>query len=89
MDNNNTFTEESPYRDTAHPYADSTTYPYWMKYETEESMEQRKLSATRLIPSCLIYAIFLTFCIYKNLSGVTMPVFMVGTLCFYPSLLRC
>lgn len=77
-----TFTQESPYKDKAHPYTDNASRPYWMKYETEESLEQRKLSATKLIPSCLIFAIFLTFCIYKNLSGVTMPVFMIGTLCF-------
>lgn len=32
---------------------------------------------------CGIYALFYTFCLYKNYSGVTFPFFAVGTLCFF------
>ncbi|SCY36804.1 protein of unknown function [Lachnospiraceae bacterium XBB2008] len=31
---------------------------------------------------CGIYALFYTFCLYKNYSGVTFPFFVAGTLCF-------
>ena len=30
-----------------------------------------------------IYACFFTFCLYKNLSGITIPLFTLGTLCYY------
>ena len=30
----------------------------------------------------LIYAIFFTFCLYKNAAGITAPFFIVGTLCY-------
>ena len=30
-----------------------------------------------------IYACFFTFCLYKNMSGITIPLFTVGTLCYY------
>ena len=32
---------------------------------------------------CAIYALFYTFCLYKNYSGVTFPFFAAGTLCFF------
>lgn len=32
---------------------------------------------------CSIYALFFTFCLYKNYSGVTFPFFATGTLCFF------
>ena len=32
---------------------------------------------------CGVYALFYTFCLYKNYSGVTFPFFAVGTLCFF------
>jgi len=30
-----------------------------------------------------IYACFFTFCLYKNMSGITIPFFTAGTLCYY------
>ena len=30
-----------------------------------------------------IYACFFTFCLYKNMSGITIPFFTIGTLCYY------
>ncbi|MCM1122250.1 MAG: DUF4173 domain-containing protein [Eubacterium sp.] len=31
----------------------------------------------------LLYAIFYTFCLYKNASGITYPFFVIGTLCYF------
>lgn len=31
----------------------------------------------------IIYAVFYTFCLYKNLSGITAPFFVAGTLCYF------
>ena len=30
-----------------------------------------------------LYALFYTFCLYKNASGITYPFFVVGTLCYF------
>ena len=29
-----------------------------------------------------IYAVFYSFCLYKNLGGATFPFFVIGTLCY-------
>ena len=31
----------------------------------------------------LLYAVFYTFCLYRNASGITYPFFVVGTLCYF------
>ena len=31
----------------------------------------------------LLYAFFLTFCLYRNVSGITYPFFVAGTLCYF------
>ena len=31
----------------------------------------------------LLYALFYTFCLYKNASGITYPFFVIGTLCYF------
>lgn len=31
----------------------------------------------------LLYAIFYTFCLYRNASGITYPFFVIGTLCYF------
>ena len=30
-----------------------------------------------------LYALFYTFCLYKNASGITYPFFVIGTLCYF------
>ena len=30
-----------------------------------------------------VYALFYTFCLYKNASGITHPFFVIGTLCYF------
>ena len=37
----------------------------------------------RLGPISLLYALFYTFCLYHNASGITYPFFAGGTLCFF------
>lgn len=31
----------------------------------------------------LLYAVFYTFCLYRNSSGITYPFFVIGTLCYF------
>lgn len=38
--------------------------------------------------SGIIYAVFYTFCLYKNPSGITAPLFAIGTLCYFFQCLR-
>ena len=49
---------------------------------TPEMRYFRLRMATHLGAASLIYAAFATFCLYKNLSGVTMPFFGIATLIY-------
>ena len=40
-------------------------------------------SAPKMHISCFLYAIFYTFCLYQNRSGITFPFFIGGTLFFF------
>ena len=40
-------------------------------------------SAPKMHISCLLYAIFYTFCLYQNRSGITFPFYVGGTLFFF------
>lgn len=37
---------------------------------------------SKIAPASLIYAIFFTFCLYKNASGITYPFYVAGTIAF-------
>ncbi len=39
-------------------------------------------------PAALLYAIFFTFCLYKNPSGITYPFYVAGTVCFSGFIMR-
>lgn len=59
------------------------TVSYELKYlETPEELDFREKMAKRLGAATLIYAVFSTFCLYENLSGITMPFFGVATLIY-------
>lgn len=45
--------------------------------------EQIKNHFSFFAPACALYALFYTFCLYKNASGITYPFFVAGTLCFF------
>ena len=40
-------------------------------------------SAPKMHISCFLYAIFYTFCLYQNRSGITFPFYVGGTLFFF------
>ena len=54
----------------------------WRCLETPEELDFRAKTAKKLGAATLIYAAFSTFCLYKNLSGVTMPFFGIATLIY-------
>ena len=56
--------------------------PLFYTVESQELLDFREKMARKLCPASLIYAVFSTFCLYKNLSGVTMPFFGIATLAF-------
>ena len=56
--------------------------PLFYTVESQELLDFREKMARKLGPASLIYAVFSTFCLYKNLSGVTMPFFGIATLAF-------
>ena len=64
-------------------------YNYWKKQETPEQQKERADIARFLGKAALIYGIIVTFCLYKNMSGVTMPVFAAATIIFMCYCLKC
>ncbi|MBO4864424.1 MAG: DUF4173 domain-containing protein [Eubacterium sp.] len=61
---------------------------YWKKTETAEQQAERASIAGLLGKAALIYAVIVTFCLYKNFSGITMPVFAVATAIFMCYILK-
>ncbi|MCM1252455.1 MAG: hypothetical protein NC321_06520 [Clostridium sp.] len=53
-----------------------------LKEETPMT-EQMKSQLSFFAPAAMLYALFYTFCLYKNASGITYPFFVVGTLCYF------
>ncbi len=56
--------------------------------EKEQMTEEQRESALRfksLSVGCFLYALFFTFCLYQNKSGITYPFFVGGTLYFFYS----
>ncbi len=84
MDNNNnnnqTFTNQN--------YNYNNSYPAYAPYQKRVVVEEpavldfREKMGRKLLPATLIYALFSTFCIYNNFSGVTMPFFGIATLIY-------
>lgn len=52
------------------------------KIVAEEEREGAKRFKTFSI-GCILYALFYTWCLYKNQSGITYPFLIGGTLCFF------
>lgn len=57
---------------------------YWgmVARETPEQTKERARIGSKLFRLTLAYALFFTFCLYNNPSGVTMPLFAAGTLVY-------
>ena len=64
----------------------SNQYALWEeRFQPKEDIETlnlREKMAKKLGASTLIYAVFSTFCLYDNLSGITMPLFGIATLIY-------
>ena len=55
------------------------------KIQEQQVTEEQQEGAARfkvLSVGCFIYALFYTFCLYQNKSGITYPFLIGGTLCF-------
>ena len=80
---NNMQTGSSPYTGT--PYNQQTyNMQYWQKkvVESPEVLDFREKIGRKLGNATLIFALISTICLYKNLAGVTMPLFAVSTLIY-------
>ena len=71
--------------DNVYPNNAYTAQPMAAAIPKEDSVYTKKLKAH--FPffgiGSLLYALFYTFCLYKNASGITYPFFVVGTLCYF------
>ena len=57
-----------------------------MQEKQEQVTEEQRESAKRfhiLSAGCFLYALFYTFCLYQNNSGITYPFLIGGTLYFF------
>lgn len=52
-------------------------------YLEEKNLEKMKHRFSFFGPACALYALFLTFCLYKNSAGITYPFFLAGSLWFF------
>lgn len=64
------------------PYA-SQTAAYAPKREDTVYTKTMKEHFSFFGIGSLLYAVFFTFCLYKNASGITYPFFVIGTLCYF------
>lgn len=48
-----------------------------------KNLEKMKHRFSFFGPACALYALFYTFCLYKNSSGITYPFFITGSLLFF------
>lgn len=75
----------NPY--TNNPYVNNNTNNPYASYikEKEDTVYTKRLKANFPFFSIgsLLYAIFYTFCLYKNTSGITYPFFVAGTLYYF------
>ena len=70
--------QNNPYN--SQPYANQTGIP--KKEDTIYTKTMKEHFSFFGIGS-LLYAVFYTFCLYKNTSGITYPFFVAGTLCYF------
>ena len=82
MMNNTNSQNTSVYRNYTPTYNNTPPYVKPKVVEDPAVLEKKKKMAKKLGLASLIYAIFSTFCLYRNLSGVTMPLFGIATLVY-------
>ena len=83
-------TQNNPYEDNPYlnnPNADSPyaaqPKPYAAKRIDTVYTQRLKEHFSFFGIGSVFYAIFYTFCLYKNASGITYPFFVAGTLCYF------
>ncbi len=54
-----------------------------IKKEETILTKQMKKQFSFFGPVSILYALFYTFCLYRNASGITYPFFVAGTLCYF------
>ena len=82
--------QNNPYTDNPYLNNPDTDSPYPTQFKPAVAKKADSVYTQRLkehfsffgIGSAL-YAIFYTFCLYKNASGITYPFFVAGTLCYF------
>lgn len=75
--------QNNPY--TNQPYVNQSNTPitYIPKKEDTVYTKTMKEHFSFFSIGSLLYAVFYTFCLYKNASGITYPFFVIGTLCYF------
>ena len=61
---------------------DSSVKPQLEKPQFAKPQFAKPQFAAKIAPASLLYAIFFTFCLYKNASGITYPFYVAGTIGF-------
>ncbi len=86
MEQNNQYAN-NPYLNNpnAEPNSPYTAQPRPYAAKREDSVYTKRLKEHFSFFSIgsLLYAIFYTFCLYRNTSGITYPFFVIGTLCYF------
>lgn len=89
--NNQPFQSQTPYTGNQQfqsqtQYAGNQQFPSQTPYINSKQCQQQSPMKSQFgffgIASA-VYAIFYTFCLYKNASGITYPFFAAGTLCYF------
>lgn len=68
------------------PFVKNATYVGYNSHTAAEEQKQNPAAKpdliNRIAPASFLYAIFFTFCLYKNASGITYPFYAAGTIGF-------
>ena len=81
---------DSSYNNNVYPNYSDNNNPYPMQ-PPAVAVKQKETAYTRRLKEnfpffgigSALYALFYTFCLYKNASGITYPFFVAGTLCYF------
>lgn len=81
---NNPYTN-NPYTNTPSPHSPYPAQPSPYTVKKPDTIYTQKLKEHFPLfgIGSALYAIFYTFCLYKNASGITYPFFVAGTLCYF------
>ena len=82
---NNNVHPNNPHNNNVYPNSAYPVRPVTVAVKKEDSIYTKKLKEH--FPffgiGSALYALFYTFCLYRNASGITYPFFVIGTLCYF------